>query len=118
MGVLSSRPEKRLSRNSLLPHEQAVVDRYRAMVVRELRQWISATDLALIKSGPRYSPEIFLLSMAVRNEYELWLPEHEVTSIWHQCELEFPLTTDVDDHPCHPDNFSASCVFALWDQLQ
>lgn len=143
---LTSRPDEpavRPSRNFLFAHETEVVERYRAMVVRELMEYLGADDKAAIKLTPEDSVCMLhsSLGMAIRNEYELWMPEHDVTSIFHACEGSYPLANEtpnlpaeiqiggrmirisgtavhVDDHPCHPDNFSMSCVQRLWENLQ
>jgi hypothetical protein len=146
MSTLTSRPEEpavRPSRNFLFAAELAVVERYRAMVVRELMEYLGDEDKRSIKLAPQ--DEVVLLhsslGMAIRNEYELWMPEHDVTAIFHKCEESHPLVDEapnlptsiqvggrmvsisgtsvhVDDHPCHPDNFSMSCVQSLWETLQ
>jgi hypothetical protein len=130
-------------RNFLFSHEAGVVKRYRAMVVRELMEYLGADDKTAIKLTPVDSLCLLhsSLGMAIRNEYELWLPGHEVTSIFRMCEENHPLANEVpnlptsiqvgdrmvnisgtsvhvDDHPCHPDNFSMSCVQQLWEELQ
>jgi hypothetical protein len=146
MGRLTSRPDEpavRPSRNFLYAHEVDAVERYRAMVVRELMEYLGEEDKRAIKLAP--CAEVVMLhnslGRAIRNEYELWMPEHEVTAIFRACEESHPLANEVpslpaeilvgdrminisgtsvhvDDHPCHPDNFSMSCVQSLWETLQ
>ena len=115
--ILTSRnPERMIS-----DEDCASADRYRAMVVREIKQYTGADELSSIKLCPK-SELITLhhsLGAAIRAEYELWLNEHEVTSIWVKTRKQFPLNGEtVDDHPCHPDNFSFSCIERLWEELQ
>jgi hypothetical protein len=136
-------PKPRPSRNFLFVHETEIVERYRAMVVRELVEYLGAEDKRSIKLSPQ-SEVVMLhhsLGMAIRNEYELWMPEHDVTAIFHLCEGSYPLANEapnmptsiqvgdrmmvisgtsvhIDEHPCHPDNFSMSCVQSLWETLQ
>jgi hypothetical protein len=146
MSRLTSRPDEpavRPSRNFLFVHETETVERYRAMVVRELMEYLGAEDKRSIKLSPQ-SEVVMLhhsLGMAIRNEYELWMPEHDVTAIFHLCEGSHPLANEapnmptsiqvgdrmmnisgtsvhIDEHPCHPDNFSMSCVQSLWETLQ
>jgi hypothetical protein len=146
MSTLTSRPVEpsdRPNRNFLYPVEQGVVNRYRDLVVRELMEFLGDEDKTAIRLTP-LDDLISLhhsLGMAIRNEYELWMPEHEVTSIFHRCEQSHPLANEspnlpaqikvgdrmvnisgtsvhVDDHPCHPDNFSMSCLRQLWETLQ
>ena len=146
MSTLTSRPVEptiRPSRNFLFKAEQQVVDRYRAMVIRELVEYLGEDDKQAIRLTPKDDVVMLhhSLGTAIRNEYELWMPEHEVTEIYHRCEADRPLkyeapnlpeflklggqmisiqstTPHVDDHPCHPDNFSMSCVNQLWENLQ
>ncbi len=146
MKIISSRevePTVRPSRNFLYLTEQASIERYRAMVVQELKQFISVEELQELKLTPLDDVCVYhhSLGTAIRNEYELWMPEHEVTRLWHQAETQFPLCNEppntptevrigdrivrvfgseahIDDHPCHPDNFSMSCVRQLWEDLQ
>lgn len=143
---LTSRPDEpavRPSRNFLFAHEAEVIDRYRDMVVRELMEYLGNDDKSAIKLTPTDMVCVLhnSLGRAIRNEYELWMPEHEVTAIFHACEEQFNLANEtpelpteiqigdkminisgtavhVDDHPCHPDNFSMSCVHQLWEELQ
>lgn len=146
MSTLTSRPDSpfvRPSRNFLYMTEEQAVNRYRDMVVRELLEYMGEDDKRTIRLTPREDLTALhhSLGMAIRNEYELWLPEHEVTSIFHKCEEVHPLaneapdlpseirvgdrmvrisgsTVHVDGHPCHPDNFSMSCIKKLWESLQ
>ena len=119
--MIASHVPARPERNFLFPEEQVIVDRYRAMVASELQQYCSASELMSIKLTPKL--ELIMLhnnlGAAVRNEYELWMPEHDVTSIWKAADAEFPLIDDAcDDHPCHPDNFCFCCIELLWENLQ
>lgn len=146
MTTLTSRdaePFPRPSRNFLYLVETAVVNRYRDMVVRELMEFMGEEDKRVFKLTPKEDLVMWhrSLGMAIRNEYELWMPEHEVTAIFHNCEESHPLSAEaptlpkeisiggrmvgisgtsvyVDDHPCHPDNFSMSCLRQLWETLQ
>jgi hypothetical protein len=110
------------SEQSLLsPEEQETVNRYRAMVARELEQYCADSELMSIKLMLKL--ELIMLhsnlGAAIRNEYELWMPEHEVTSIWRAAVDKFPIDVHAcDEHPCHPDNFSFSCIELLWENLQ
>lgn len=92
------------------------------MVVRELNEFMSEEDKHLIAVMPQDQVCILhhSLGCAIRNEYELWMPEHEVSALWHQAQAAFPLDKEsqIDDHPCHPDNFSMSCVLDFWKALQ
>lgn len=144
--MLSSRPvepKPRPSRNFLYLLETQIMIRYRDMIVRELTEYLGEDDKNAIRLTP--ADEVTLLhnslGRAIRNEYELWMPEHEVTAIFHRCEESHPLAKEVpnmpteirvgdrmvnisgtsvhvDDHPCHPDNFSMSCLRQLWETLQ
>lgn len=144
MHTLTSRPEKRLDRNTLFKHEQELVDKEATMIASELRLWLPDDERIAIKSAasPDDIPFRTELGRAIRNEYDLWLEEHHITKIWLQAEREFPLSEDgptaievplgdgrimtmssnkplvFDDHPCHPDNFSAYCMKKLWEMLQ
>jgi hypothetical protein len=136
-------PIPRPSRNFLYLLETSVIERYRSMVVRELKEYLSADELECIKLTPldELCEYHHSLGAAIRNEYELWLPCHEVTAVWHMAEIAFPLCNEtpntptevrigdkivrvfsseahIEDHPCHPDNFSMSCVRQLWEDLQ
>lgn len=118
--ILTSR-SARPNRNFMFKLEEGVANRYRQMVARELQEWIGAGDLQSIKHTPREKLIILHSSLgtAIRNEYELWMPEHEVTAIYGAAAAEFPLKAgEIDDHPCHPDNFSFSCIEQLWENLQ
>ena len=144
MHTLSSRPTKRLNRNDLLPHEQQLLDKEVNMIANELKVWLSNEDRLVIKfsKSPIQIPFYTELGRSIRNEYELWLDEHHITKIWIAANEQFPLPEDgptsidvgigdgrivrvssnkpivVDDHPCHPDNFSAECIKRLWEILQ
>jgi hypothetical protein len=146
MSTLTSRPEEpkmRPSRNFTYLLEQQTMQRYRDLVVRELLEYLGEGDKREIRLTPKddLCTLHHSLGMAIRNEYELWMPEHEVTAIFHKCEASHPLVNEpanlpteirvgdrmvnisgtsvhVDEHPCHPDNFSMSCVRQLWEALQ
>jgi hypothetical protein len=146
MKILSSTNVEysRPSRNFLYLTEQRIVDRYRAMVAHELKKYLSTSELHDIKLTPVDDLYLFHtnLGAAIRNEYELWSSEHEVTSMWYIAEKMFPLSNElpnvpaevaidckiirvqnstiahIDEHPCHPDNFSMSCIRELWENLQ
>lgn len=119
MDTLSSRPAKRLNRNDLLPYEQELFDKEVNMIANELRIWLSNEDRSAIKfsKSPVKIPFYTELGRSIRNEYELWLDEHHITKIWIAANAQFPPVW-VDDHPCHPDNFSAKCIQRLWEILQ
>jgi hypothetical protein len=101
--------------------EDAVVTRYRSMVVRELMQHMSTEELEEIRLLPKEQTIVLhhSLGAAIRCEYELWMPEHEVSAFWVAANKQFPLEPgQIDEHACHPDNFSMSCIDALWEELQ
>lgn len=146
MPTLTSRPDEppvRPNRNFLYLVELDVVNRYRNMVVRELMEYMGDEDKRVLQLTPKDDLVMYhrSLGMAIRNEYELWMPEHDVTAIYHRCEESHALSSEppslpkeikvgdrmvaisgtsvhVDDHPCHPDNFSVSCIRQLWETLQ
>lgn len=138
-----SDPDLRPSRNFLYLTEQAIIGRYRSMVVRELMEYLGEDDKTSIRLTPLNALSVLhnSLGRSIRNEYELWIPQHEVTAIFHHCEKCHPLAAEtpslpkeikigdrmltisetdvhIDNHPCHPDNFSMSCVRQLWETLQ
>lgn len=117
----------RTTRNQLIPAEQLIVDERRMRIVTELLNEISETDKGLIKAMSKddLGQLHHSLGMAIRNEFGLWAPESDVNQIYQLCEIEFPLDKEpmplgyhVDDHPCHPDNFSFTCIEKLWETLQ
>ena len=140
MPTITSRPE----RNTLTPAQQELVDREAAMIAKELRLWLPDAERLAIKRSKKPIEVSFYteLTRAVRNEYDLWLEDHHITKIWLEAEKKFPLPEDgptslqmptddgrvvvissnmpivIDDHPCHPDNFSATCIRRLWEILQ
>lgn len=115
MSTLTSRPD----RDSLLPSEQALVDREANMIAAELRLWLPDAEREAIKHAPTSFSFSFYTELArsIRNEYDLWLEEHHITKIWVTAKASHP-DVDVDCHPCHPDNFSALCIQRLWEILQ
>lgn len=114
------------------------------MIANELRVWLSQEDRLAIKCSntPIQIPFYTELGRSIRNEYELWLEEHHITKIWIAANAQFPLSEEgplsidvptgdgrtvrvssdkpivIDDHPCHPDNFSGKCIRRLWEILQ
>jgi len=120
MSILTSRPDKRPNRNFLFPEEQALVHKEAKMIATELRLWLPDAERdAIMRARDAHSVMFYTeICRAIRNEYDLWLEEHHITKIWLQAEREFPLSDGVDDHPCHPDNFSAACMQKLWEILQ
>ena len=137
--TLSSR-----DRNSLTQAEQELVNKEANMIANELRLWLPDDERLQIKRTPKIELAKFSSSLgrAIRNEYDLWLEEHHITKIYLAAEAKFPLSnsgvmsTEVDlgdgkmvtvhsntqfiveDHPCHPDNFSQRCIERLWEIIQ
>lgn len=89
------------------------------MIANELQVWLSQEDRLAIKRSKTaiQIPFYTELGRSIHNEYELWVEEHHITKIWIAANQQFE-TPDVDDHPCHPDNFSGKCIQRLWEILQ
>lgn len=103
------------------PEQPDVVAETRAMIVRELRHWLRAPELHEIKHMPKHSLVALHhgLGMNIRNEYELWSDDHPINVLWQADRLANPLAKgEVDESPYHPDNFSFTCIEALWESLQ
>lgn len=145
--TLSSRTQSatvKTRRNELTAAEEALIAKEVDMIAGELRLWLPDDERRAIKRTPKADLAKFssCLGRAIRNEYDLWLEDHHITKIYLEAEAKFPLPTDgatsvevdagdgrkitvssnmpiiVDDHPCHPDNFSARCIERLWEIIQ
>lgn len=94
------------------------VETERNRIVQELLQWLPIEEKLDVMLMPK--KDLILLhrslGQAIRNEFELWSDDHPVTKMWKG---DGPLLEDgCDVHPCHPDQFSFSCIEALWLKLQ
>ncbi len=133
------------TRNFLEPAEAALVAKEAKIIAAELRSCLDQSELDSIRSTPDEVLSFAHrdLGRAIRNEYELWLEGHHIAEIWRKAEREVPLASTVqydctsidmtimgrtvqitssapllvDDHPCHPDNFSAYVLKVLKDSL-
>lgn len=104
--------------NRLTEAQVALVTTTRERIAKELLFWIPRDEASMIREMSRDELVVLHHSLGrhIRNEFELWLPEHEVTAIWHTNQPS--VDADVDDHPCHPDNFSFSVIERLWELYQ
>jgi hypothetical protein len=129
---------------SITPEQQELIEKTRDRMARELRAWLLRPEALSIKRTKRENLIKFhsTLGRDIRNEFELWSPEHEITAIWHKWDEERARLTDTprafevvigdtipvqlmsskppepDNHPCHPDNFSFSVIERLWELYQ
>ena len=100
--------------NTLTGAQQELIGKIRDKMANELRVWILTPEALKIRAMKREDLPTLnsTLGRDIRNEFELWMPEHDITSIWHN-------GAAVDgDHPCHPDNFSFSVIERLWEMYQ
>lgn len=93
--------------------ENKLIESERLKIATELRFWMQPKEVLAIASMKK--DELIslhhTLGKDIRNEFELWIPEHHITKMWFDQGSPF-------DHPCHPDNFSFSCIVELWALLQ
>ena len=102
-------------------HDRVVVETEAAALAEELKRYMSAAELAAIKASTgNFAPELRHLARDIRTEFELWDPDHHVTAIWRRSPATFFLgliEAECDNHPCHPDNFSAYVITKLQGML-
>ena len=127
------------ARNFLTDEQQTLVNREIEHISDELLFRLPDDERLVLKhtTRDRVCSKFPELARAIRNEYDLWIDDHHVTDIWCRAEQDIPLSIStpiqdtedgrtvlikgtmlIDDHPCHPDNFSAAVVCRLWDKLQ
>jgi hypothetical protein len=110
---LTSRPH----RNELTLAQHVFVDAIRQRMAEELHEWLPAVEkneIAMMRKLDLIDLHS-TLGRDIRNEYELHMPEHDVTRIWiaaGPCKAG-----ECDEHPCHPDNFSMSVIERLKELL-
>lgn len=99
--------------NGLTTEQSELVNKEANMIANELRLWLSDSERLAVKHCVREDLIMFhrSLGMSIRNEYDLWLLDHHITKIYVAAGMS-------GDHPCHPDNFSFSCIERLWEILQ
>ena len=90
--------------------EHALVEREKAMIANELKQWLPLHELQILKLAKLQKLSCANLLAAIETEYELWIEGHTVTEIWRRA-------GEPTDHPCHPNKFSRACVDTLLEML-
>jgi hypothetical protein len=140
MTTLSSRTRQQ-ERDTLTPAQAKLVSTTCDKIARELLIWLSPKEANTIATMKRH--ELIklhhTLGRDIRNEYELWMPEHDITSMYHAAEQAIPMASldgpsehrmalddgrtvvvygaQPDCHPCHPDAFSNAVIERLWELL-
>jgi hypothetical protein len=115
-------------RNFISPAEAELIKEETALIAGNLAQHLHKEDLISIKNSSASQLHQFRsLAKDIMTEYDLRSLDHHITEIWVAAEENISMESIraatqssevVDEHPCHPRNFSFSCVQALWRNLQ
>ena len=129
-------PEYLNLRNRMTPSQLKLIQNHATLIAQNLLLMMNMDDLNDIKESAADNLTRFNgLTREIRNEFGLRSSTHPITGIWVKSNEEYPLsisslsfdsethrlidTKDIaDDHPCHPENFSQTCVEALHKLLQ